>query len=122
MLDLGCGGGDPVATSLAACGLRVTGVDASPTLISMCMERLSGHRWHVGYMRTLALDERFDAVLAWDGFFYLEPDDQAAMSPVFASHAASGAVLVFNAGPARGEALGAYRGDPLFHASLDATE
>ena len=122
MLDLGCGGGDPVAMALTAHGLRVNGVDASPTLISLCKEGLPAQRWFVGDMRTITLGESFDGVLAWDSFFHLKPDDQAAMFPIFAAHAAPGGVLMFNAGPARGEAIGAYRGDPLYHASLDPDE
>jgi trans-aconitate methyltransferase len=122
VLDLGCGCGDPVASSLVARGLKVTGVDASPTLISLCKERLPAQRWVVGDMRTIALGESFDGVLAWDSFFHLKPDDQAAMFPIFAAHAAPGGVLMFNAGRARGEAIGAYRGDPLYHASLDPEE
>ncbi|MGC2217372.1 MAG: SAM-dependent methyltransferase, partial [Pseudolabrys sp.] len=31
-------------------------------------------------------------------------------------------VLMFNAGPSHGEAVGSYRGDPLYHASLDPAE
>jgi len=30
--------------------------------------------------------------------------------------------LMFNAGPAKGEAIGCYRGDPLYHASLEPAE
>jgi hypothetical protein len=29
---------------------------------------------------------------------------------------------MFNTGPAYGEGIGCYRGDPLYHASLDAAE
>jgi hypothetical protein len=41
---------------------------------------------------------------------------------IFAAHAAPAAILMFNAGFGRGEAIGSYRGDPLYHASLDAAE
>jgi hypothetical protein len=44
------------------------------------------------------------------------------MFPVFAAHAAAGAILMFNAGPSKGEAIGSYRGDPLYHASLDPSD
>ena len=44
------------------------------------------------------------------------------MFPVFAAHAAPGGVLMFSAGPAHGDAIGAYRGDPLYHASLEGVE
>jgi hypothetical protein len=32
------------------------------------------------------------------------------------------AVLMFTSGPAYGEAIGTYRGEPLHHGSLDGTE
>jgi ubiquinone/menaquinone biosynthesis C-methylase UbiE len=34
VLDLGCGSGRPVAQHMVELGLRVTGVDSSPTMIS----------------------------------------------------------------------------------------
>jgi hypothetical protein len=44
------------------------------------------------------------------------------MFRVFAAHAATDGILMFNAGFSRGEAVGSYRGDPLYHASLDPSE
>jgi hypothetical protein len=41
--------------------------------------------------------------------------------PVFAAHAGDTAILMFNS-PRYGEAIGSYRGDALYHASLDASE
>jgi hypothetical protein len=73
-------------------------------------------------MRLLQLPRRFKGILAWDSFFHLTPDDQRRMFDVFAQHAAAAAVLMFNAGPKYGEIVGAYRGDPLYHASLDLDE
>jgi 2-polyprenyl-3-methyl-5-hydroxy-6-metoxy-1,4-benzoquinol methylase len=72
VLDLGCGDGSPVALHMVAQGFRVTGVDSSPTLISLCRTRMPDQEWIVRDMRS--------------------------------------------------EAVGAYRGDPLYHASLDASE
>jgi cyclopropane fatty-acyl-phospholipid synthase-like methyltransferase len=100
VLDLGCGSGSPVAKHMAEHGLHVSGVDSSPTLISLCRERLPDQEWLVGDMRLLQLRRRFDGILAWDSFFYLTPDDQRSMFDVFARHAASSAVLMFNSGPA----------------------
>jgi trans-aconitate methyltransferase len=122
VLDLGYGSGEPVARHLAASGLHITGVDTSPTLISLCRKRLPDHEWVVSDMRTVMLGKRFKGVLAWDSYFFLEPDDQRHMFEVFAAHAAPGAVLIFNTGPVFGEAIGSYRGEPLYHASLDAAE
>jgi SAM-dependent methyltransferase len=78
VLDLGCGGGAPVAANMARCGLRITGVDTSPTLISLCRERMPDQKWIVADMRS--------------------------------------------GGPTYGEAVGSYRGDPLYHASLGPAE
>lgn len=122
VLDLGCGGGSPVALHMEARGFRVIGVDSSPTLISLCRTRMPDQEWIVGDMRSLALGRRFDGVLAWDSFFHLGHEDQRTMFGIFAAHAAPAAILMFNAGFGHGEAVGSYRGDPLYHASLDASE
>ena len=74
-----------------------------------------------GYARTIARST-IDGILAWDSFFHLNYDDQRRMFPVFGKHASSGAVLMFNTGPMHGEAIGEYRGDPLYHASLAPIE
>ena len=112
VLDLGCGSGSPVARHMAACGLKITGVDSSPTFISLCRSRLPGHAWIVGDMRSPPLKQLFQGILAWDSFFHLKPADQRKMFAVFHEHAAPSALLMFNAGPRHGEALGTYRGDP----------
>jgi SAM-dependent methyltransferase len=120
VLDLGCGSGWPIARHLVECGFRITGVDSSPTLISLCRQRLSEQEWLIGDMRSLRLDRPFDGLLAWDSFFHLKRDDQRHMFKTFAEHGAASAVLMFNSGPQDGEAVGNYRGDPLYHASLGA--
>ncbi len=122
VLDLGCGSGSPVARYMIERGLHVTGVDSSPTLVSLCRKRLPDQEWRVGDMRSLSLDRRFDGLLAWDSVFHLAPGDQRRMFDVFARHAAPTAVLMFNSGRDHGEAVGQYRGDPLYHASLRANE
>ena len=122
VLDLGCGGVFPVARNLAGHGLRVTGIDSAPAMISLCRTRLPGHEWVVADMRSLSLGRTFDGILAWDSFFHLKPDDQRKMFAVFAAHAGEAALLMFNTGPSHGEGIGSYRGDPLYHASLDPDE
>ncbi|WP_431858587.1 class I SAM-dependent methyltransferase [Azospirillum sp.] len=122
VLDLGCGSGEPLARHIVGEGFRVTGVDSSPTLLGLCRNRFPEQRWIAADMRGLALGEPFHGILAWDSFFHLCPDDQRRMFPVFQRHAAPGAALMFTSGPAHGVAIGAYRGEPLYHASLDAAE
>jgi 2-polyprenyl-3-methyl-5-hydroxy-6-metoxy-1,4-benzoquinol methylase len=69
ILDIGCGCGEPIAQYFMDRNFTVEGVDASPTLISICRARFPKQRWHVADMRNLALGRGFDAILAWDSFF-----------------------------------------------------
>jgi trans-aconitate methyltransferase len=112
----------PVAFHLVQHGLHVTGVDTSPTLISLCRQRMPEQEWIVAEMQALALLQRFDGLLSWDSFFHLTPEDQRTMFTVFAAHAAPGAFLMFNTGGEQGERMGTYQGETLYHASLNPDE
>lgn len=122
VLDLGCGSGEPIARYLIEQGFAVEGVDTSPTLIALCRTRFPDRSWHVGDMRTVSLSRTFHGLLAWDSFFHLSDDDQRGMFTVFRRHAAPGTVLMFTSGTSHGESIGSYRGEPLYHASLDTEE
>jgi SAM-dependent methyltransferase len=122
ILDLGCGSARPLATYLIGSGYAVTGVDSSPALVGLCRGRFPQNEWIAADMRTLDLERRFDGVLAWDSFFHLAHDDQRAMFPVFARHVQPRGALMFTSGPKPGEVLSEFAGEPLYHASLDASE
>jgi SAM-dependent methyltransferase len=122
ILDLGCGSGEPIAADLLAVGRRVTGVDSSSSLISICRERFPAATWIVEDMRRLKLGDRFGGILSWHSLFHLTAEDQEQMFAVFSAHAAPGAVLMFTSGTERGEAIGNWQGEPLYHASLDSSE
>jgi len=77
---------------------------------------------NVSPRRLLDLGTPFDAILAWDSFFHLSPDDQRAMFAVFARHAAPGAALMFTSGPKAGESWGTTAGETVYRASLDPAE
>lgn len=122
VLDLGCGSGEPVARYLVEKGHRVTGVDSSPTLIGLCRLRFPNQTWIAGDMRDVSLSRRFGGIVAWNSFFHLTPDDQRRMFAIFRDHAEPEAALMFTSGPGAGEAIGAYQGEALYHASLDTAE
>lgn len=122
ILDIGCGGGKPVAGMLIERGLEVTGIDSAPSLIALCRERFPSSDWRVADMRKLDLGRRFDGLLAWHSFFHLSAGDQRAMFPRFAAHARPGALLMFTSGPVAGVALGEWEGEPLYHDSLSQQE
>lgn len=122
VLDVGCGMGEPLARYILESGFHVFGIDTSPTLIELCRARFPGADWLVGDMRELSLGRRFDGILMWDSFFHLPMNDQRAIFPRLAVHAREGAPLMFTSGPAEGEAIGTYHGEPLYHASLGPDE
>jgi SAM-dependent methyltransferase len=122
ILDLGCGSAEPMARYLIELGHLVVGVDSSPTMIDVCRRDFPEQEWIVADMRKLSLPQQFSGILAWDSFFHLCHDDQRNMFPVFREHAAPNATLMFTSGPAHGEAIGNFGGEPLYHASLDPAE
>ena len=122
VLDIGCGSGEPIARHLAERGCKVTGVDSAPEMIAICQDNLPQQSWGLADMRSLSLGRNFDGILAWDSFFHLCQDDQRRMFPIFRSHAAPRAALMFTSGPAHGEAIGAFEGEALYHASLDGAD
>lgn len=122
VLDIGCGHGEPIARYLLDQGLDVSGIDASPTLISLCRARFPDQQWLVADMRTLELARTYRGLIAWDSLFHLSHDDQRRMFRVLGRHAAPGAALLFTSGISHGESIGSYHGEQLYHASLAATE
>lgn len=122
ILDIGCGSGQPIAQYFIENGHDVTGVDSSPAMIDVCRTRFPEQHWIVADMRQLSLQRRFAGILAWDSFFHLAHEDQRRMFALFAQHALPGAALMFTSGPAHGEAIGHFEGEPLYHASLAPDE
>lgn len=122
ILDIGCGSGAPIARDLLAAGHKVTGVDSSPNLISICKDRYPNGTWITADMRKLQLSHQFGGIIAWHSLFHLTTTDQVQMFNVLESHAAPGAALMFTSGPERGESIGCWQGEALYHASLAPAE
>lgn len=122
VLDVGCGMGEPIGRWLIEQGFELTGVDSSPSLIAMCRRRFPEAAWRVADMRSLALGERFDGLIAWHSLFHLQPDDQRPMFARFAAHLKPGGILMFNSGWGEGVRIGEWQGEPLYHASFDPGE
>lgn len=122
VLDLGCGPGKPIAAYLDERRAQITGVDGSAAMLALFRATLPDAEAVEADMRGLSLGRKFDAILAWNSFFHLSAEDQRAMFPVFAAHAAPHAVLMFTSGQMEGEAMGEVEGEPVYHASLSPEE
>lgn len=122
VLDLGCGAGEPIARYLIDKDRQLTGVDVSERMIALARTRFARQRWIRADMRTLALDERFHGVIAWDSLFHLRPEEQAEMLAKAAVWLEPGGALLFNTGSARDETVGCQFGEELYHASLAPAE
>jgi SAM-dependent methyltransferase len=120
VLDIGCGSGEPMSRYLVKHRCAVTGVDSSSEMIALCKSALPCQSWRVADKRSLSLGVTFDGLLAWDSFFHLCPEDQRSMFSIFHRHASPQAALMFTSGPSYGVTMGAFEGEPLYHASLDA--
>ncbi|MFZ6031662.1 MAG: class I SAM-dependent methyltransferase [Chloroflexota bacterium] len=92
LLHLGCGGGHLDFT--LKLDFAVTGVDLSPQMLDLARKLNPQVTYQCGDMRTIRLDQRFDAVLVADSIDYMldEADLQAACQTAHA-HLAPGGVL-----------------------------
>ncbi|MEA4854838.1 MAG: class I SAM-dependent methyltransferase [Solidesulfovibrio sp.] len=122
VLDLGCGGGEPMAGYFLRHGRRVVGLDGSLGMLAACRRRLPGMALVAADMRALPLRGRFAAVVAWDSFFHLPYEDQRGMFPAFGELVAPGGLLLFTSGPAHGRSDGVMDGVTFAHYSLSAGE
>jgi trans-aconitate methyltransferase len=83
VLDLGCGGGEPIARYFIERGYDLTGIDIAEEMLVMCRSRFPSVTWLKEDMRSMALSTRFDLLIAWDSFFHLRRDEQRQMFETF---------------------------------------
>jgi SAM-dependent methyltransferase len=122
VLDLGCGGGDPIGGWLEASGFSVSGADSAPVMLDLYQKAVPRAEVVLADMRTLSLDRRFDAIVMWDSFFHLSASAQRQALPQICAHLKSGGGILFTCGPKSGEVTGAVVGEPVYHASLEPAE
>lgn len=122
ILDLGCGIGAPIGKYFSGKGFLVTGVDGAEKMIHRAQTLNPLAKFVLADMRSLNLNEKFDALIAWDSFFHLTQDEQRLMFAIFSVHLKPGGVLLFTTGPSESIAIGEMNGHELFHSSLSSDE
>ena len=98
VLDLGCGSGEPIAAALAARGLAIYGVDASPMMIAAFQTRFpNAHAECLTVEASTFFGRKFDAIVAWGLLFLLPPTTQRELIGKMARALESGGKLPFTA-------------------------
>jgi cyclopropane fatty-acyl-phospholipid synthase-like methyltransferase len=125
VLDVGCGAGVPIAHALAARGLRVTGLDASPQLLDIARAEVPSAAFVRGDMRTVPTEEigtDYDLIVAWDSVFHVPRTDHAAVFARFARWLRVGGRLLLSLGGSSGEFTSEMIGETFFYSGFAPDE
>ena len=98
ILDIGCGSGYPIAAYLIEHGFQVTGVDGSKELLNIAKIKCPTLHTVYGDIRTVTLDNKYDALLEWWCLFHIPKHDHAKMISRFKTWIKPGGFLEFTTG------------------------
>src|SRR6188472_1208841 len=79
ILDVGCGSGFPIAAYLIDRGFQVTGVDSSKELLNIAKQKCPAMKTVYGDVRTVNLDQKFDAIIEWWCLFHVPKEEHEKM-------------------------------------------
>ena len=98
VLDIGCGHGVPISSTLADAGFKVYGVDASPRLVAVFREHLPNAQIECAAVQhSQWFGRAHDGIVAWGLVFLLSPDTQSAVIRKAASALVPGGHFLFTA-------------------------
>jgi 2-polyprenyl-3-methyl-5-hydroxy-6-metoxy-1,4-benzoquinol methylase len=118
ILDLGCGAGKPIYEYLVHKKFKVVGVDASEKMISIAKKNFPSGEFYIQDMRELALNQKFDAIIAWHSFFHIQQTDQIEMFIKFKEFLFPNGLLLLTTGTEKTEVWSEINGKQLYHSSL----
>ncbi|NJW52260.1 class I SAM-dependent methyltransferase [Salinimicrobium oceani] len=80
VLDLGCGSGIPISQVFMEAGMKVYGIDASPTMIGRFRSNFPGSNAACESIEQSSFfDRSFDAIIAWGLLFLLPENSQESL-------------------------------------------
>ena len=119
ILDLGCGGGEPIDRFLIDRGYHLTGVDIAPSMVQLARTRFFRHKWIEADMRKFGAESSaYDGIIAWSSLLHLDPAMQEKLIQRIGVWLKRGGVALFNTGTDRGVGIGDLAGEELHPASL----
>lgn len=98
ILDVGCGSGFPIASYLIEQGFEVTGIDGSQALLDIAKIKCPQMKRVYGDIRTVIVEETFDAIVEWWCLFHIPKRDQEKMIFRFFQWLKPGGILEFTTG------------------------
>jgi SAM-dependent methyltransferase len=119
VLDLGCGNGEPIASTLVRMGFEITGVDLSTELLRRASARFPAARFVHADMSAIDFPPAsFDGAIAWDSSFHLPPEEQPRLLARVHAWLVPGAPLLFTVGGEGGELHTDHLGVPMYYGSF----
>lgn len=123
VLDAGCGTGFPISAYLSECGFKVTGFDPSEKMLEKAKTlNLRDTQFYKADFLSFNTDSLFDAVIAFDCLWYIEPEKQREIYKKAASLLKSGGYFMFTHGKENGEISGEMMGKTFYYSALSAQE
>ena len=125
VLDVGCGNGIPLTTTLLSAGHRVVGFDSSREMLARFRRNLPETPAVRGVVQTCAFaDDAFDAAIAWGVIFHLTREDQARAIASVSRVLKTGAPFLFTAGDVDDDAdrITPMNGVPFHYYSYDVEQ
>ena len=107
VLDVGCGNGMPLTTTLLVAGCKVVGVDSSLQMLERFQENCPDTPFIYAPIQSAHLDgQMFDAAIAWGVLFHLEHEEQRKAVVKVASALKPGGLFLFTSGDEEGSKQG----------------
>ena len=125
VLDVGCGNGIPLTTTLLSAGHRVVGFDSSREMLARFRRNLPETPAVRGVVQACAFaDDAFDAAIAWGVIFHLTREDQARAIASVSRVLKTGAPFLFTAGDVDDDAdrITPMNGVPFHYYSYDVKQ
>ena len=119
-IDIGCGSSGRLIELLIAEGFEAEGLDISPEMLRLALQRHPEVRFHHADICTWDFPKQYDFISAWDSIWHAPLANQAAILAKLCEGLSPGGILIFTSGGVDqpGDVTNPFLGQPLYHAAL----